>query len=192
MTCCIQPNHREFVKEKQDCAPEGVADKMTVVDTLLVCFFIFCLWGNISVDIWMGFDVDLSDTGFEFHKIVYQQGAQYDPLFVHNSPYMRWSALLTAIFYAPYYIFATRSLLNGDGLGKKNSLTRNYSWFYSIGMFLNMSVVLLLEFREYYANSKLAPRMGLYWIPCGAYWCIPFLLIFRMYKEDYHADIKVD
>ena len=163
-----------------------------MVDRLLACFFLFCLWGNVSVDVWMGLDVDLSNTGFEFHKIVYQQGVQYDPLFVHNSPYMRWSALLTAVFYAPYYILAVISLLNGDGLGRKNSFTRIYSWFYSIGMFLNMSIVLGLEFREYYLNSELTPKLGFYWIPCGAYWFIPFLLLFRMHKEYYDTDIKVE
>ena len=131
----------------------------------------------------MGLDVDLRSTGFAFHRIVYESGVKFDPLFVENSPYMRYSALLTALIYAPYYVVATISLLKGDGLGKRSSFVRNYSWVYAVGMFVNMSIVLSLEYNEFRLGSKLAPKLGFYWIPCGSYWLIPFLLIFRLQRE---------
>ena len=152
-------------------------------DRALAFFFLFCLWGNVSVDIFMGLDVDLRSTGFAFHRIVYESGVKFDPLFVENSPYMRYSALLTAFIYAPYYVVATISLLKGDGLGKRSSFVRNYSWVYAVGMFVNMSIVLSLEYNEFRLGSRLAPKLGLYWIPCGSYWLIPFLLIFRLQRE---------
>ena len=152
-------------------------------DRALAFFFLFCLWGNVSVDIFMGLDVDLRSTGFAFHRIVYESGVKFDPLFVENSQYMRYSALITAIIYAPYYVIATISLLKGDGLGKRSSFVRNYSWVYAVGMFVNMSIVLSLEYNEFRLGSKLAPKLGFYWIPCGSYWLIPFLLIFRLQRE---------
>ena len=153
-------------------------------DYLLACFFLFCLGGNISVDIWMGMDIDLNTTGYEFHKIVYDSGIKYDPLFVDNSPYMRWSAFITAIVYAPYYVIASKCLFYGQGLGNQNSFIRTYSFYYAYGMFINMSIVLYLELKEYYNNTTLAPSLGFYWIPCGAYWIVPLLIIIRMRKED--------
>lgn len=37
-------------------------------DLALAAFYAFAIWGNISVDMWMGFDVDLRTTGYSFHQ----------------------------------------------------------------------------------------------------------------------------
>ena len=74
--------------------------------------------------------------------------------------------------------------LHGQGLGNQNSFIRTYSFYYAYGMFINMSIVLYLELKEYYNNTTLAPSLGFYWIPCGAYWIVPLLIIIRMRKED--------
>ena len=152
-------------------------------DFALASFYLFCLWGNVSVDIWMGFDIDLRTTGYTFHEIVHQSGKTFDPLFLENSFYMRYSALLTAVVYAPYYVLASITLYRGDGLGKHNSMVRYYAWFYAVGMFLNMTIVLILELIELYKQSPLAPTLGLYWIACGSYWLTPLLVWLRLKNE---------
>lgn len=70
----------------------------TVSDLLLASFFAFALFGNVTVDVWMGFDVDLLDSGFppdslaaQYHRLVWQSGRDYDPLFIDNSGYMPWA-----------------------------------------------------------------------------------------------------
>lgn len=85
------------------CARARKTRAMRSADLLLAAFYAFALWGNIAVDVWMGLDVDLRTTGFAFHRLVWQSGHDFDPLFLNNGPYMRWSALGTALLYAPYY-----------------------------------------------------------------------------------------
>ena len=41
---------------------------MKLGDLALAAFYAFAIWGNISVDMWMGFDVDLRTTGYSFHQ----------------------------------------------------------------------------------------------------------------------------
>ena len=156
----------------------AVAD---IADKALAAFFAFALFGNISVDVWMGADIDLRTTGIGFHQTVYASGAAYDPLFLANGPYMRWSALATAWLYAPYYAAAIPTLLRGDGLG--SGWLRQYAWLYAIGMLVNMSIVLALELRELVAATSLAPSLGAYWIPTGAYWLVPLYVLDRLVRE---------
>ena len=164
----------------------------SVADRALAAFFAFALWGNVAVDVWMGLDIDLRSTGFAFHQTVYAQGRDFDPLFIANSPYFRWSAFGTALLFAPYYILAIPSLASGRGLGAQGTLIRRLSWVYGAGMFVNMSVVLVLELVELAAGSELAPALGPYWIPCGLYWVVPLVVLLRLVREDNAVGEKVD
>ena len=163
----------------------------TVSDLLLASFFAFALFGNVTVDVWMGFDVDLLDSGFppdslaaQYHRLVWQSGRDYDPLFIDNSGYMRASALGTAVLYFPFYPLAIGALLAGQGLGSPGSLTRRYGHVYGCGMLLNMTIVLAMEAIELFCGTALAPSLGAYWIPCGAYWLVPLLVLRRLWRED--------
>ena len=162
---------------------EGGGGGATTADYLLAAFYLFALWGNVSVDVFMGLDIDLQSTGFAFHKEVYRAGQAYDPLFLDNAGYMRASALVTALFYAPYYVMAVPPLLRGQGLGNFGSLLRKYAWTFAVGMLGNMTIVLLLELREAVAGSELAPSIGYYWIPCGLYWVVPLCVLVRLVTE---------
>ena len=77
---------------------------VTACRCLLAACFVFFSVGNLTVDLFMGFDVCLLSTGWAYHQLVYNYGETSDPLFLANSPYFRYSALVTAIVYFPYYI----------------------------------------------------------------------------------------
>ena len=48
---------------------------------------------------------------------------------------------------------------------------------------MNMTIVLLMELRELMVGSALAPSLGFYWVPCGAYWVVPLLVLLRLTRE---------
>ena len=52
-------------------------DEMKYGDAAFAAFYVFAIFGNLSVDVWMGFDVDLSTTGLAFHQTVFDMGKQY-------------------------------------------------------------------------------------------------------------------
>ena len=156
----------------------------TVFDCFYAFFFAFALWGNVSVDLWMGLDIDLLGTGFAFHNTVYEAGKAFDPLFIENSPYMKYSALVSALLFAPFYLLAVPQLMKGNGFGTKGSFRRNFAYVYAVGMAANMGIVLYMEFYEYFSGSSLAPSLGFYWIPCGAYFVVPLVLLARLIRED--------
>ena len=151
-------------------------------DLLLACFYAFCIFGNISVDLFMGLDKDLKETGWAYHRTVHAFAA-VDPLFLQNSFYMRYSALFTAVAFAPYYVLGIRAFLKGQGLGKRGSLTRKYANVYAIGMSANMTIVLALECIEFWKQSALAPQLGAYWLTVVPYWVVPLLVKRRLTRE---------
>ena len=163
----------------------------TASDRAFAAFFLFALWGNATVDLFMGLDIDLRTTGWSFHATVWQAGHDFDPLFLANSAYMRWSALGTAAAFAPYYALAVPALLRGDGLGARGSRVRRYALCYAVGMGLNMTVVLGLELREWAGGTALAPRWAAhYWVPVLLYWLVPALVWRRLRREDADDDHK--
>ena len=155
----------------------------TPVDLLLLAFFAFSLFGNITVDIWMGMDVDLQTTGWSIHKTVYKMGHDFDPLFLDNSFYMRYSALVTAVLFLPYYVLAIRALLTGEGLGIPGSVTRKLAKVYAIGMSANMCIVFMMEAMEAMKQSRLSPKLGLYWVTVVPYLVVPVLVLQRLKHE---------
>jgi hypothetical protein len=154
------------------------------VDLCLAFFFAFSVFGNFTVDFWMGLDVNLLSTGWSYHKMVHDMASICDPLFLANKGYMRASALVTAIAFMPYYVLAIDALLRGSGLGVPGSQLRRYARVYAIGMFLNMTIVFGLEFKEFVQGSKLAPHLGFYWCTVLAYWVVPALVALRLRSED--------
>ena len=170
---------------------------MTAQDLILAAFYAFALFGNVTVDVWMGFDVNLLDSGFapdslaaQYHRLVWQSGRDYDPLFLDNRGYMQASALGTAILYFPYYVLAIRALLCGEGLGAQGSMLRGYAKVYGYGMLLNMSIVLVMEATELAYKTALAPSLGVYWLPCGSYWLVPLLVLRRLWREEEEWSLK--
>lgn len=140
---------------------------------LLAGCFAFFLFGNVAVDVWMAADVDLRQTGFALHQQVYEYGLQSDPLFLENSPYMRWSALATALLFLPYYlVMIWRLLVRGAGLPAAGPL-HTYSWLFVWIMGTNMSIVLSLELFHFLQQDHLAPQLGPMLGTVGLYLLVP-------------------
>ena len=71
-----------------------------------------------------------------------------------------------------------------NGLVRERQFLTMISVIFNVfGMLVNMSIVLALELRELVAATSLAPSLGAYWIPTGAYWLVPLYVLDRLVRE---------
>ncbi len=140
------------------------------VDIFFILFFLYFFWAAWTVDIWMGLDIDLLSTGWEYHRLVHEYGRNVDPAFLANTCYFRWSALASGLLCGPLYPF----LIYG--------LVRRRRWvilpgrIWGVLMALNMTVIFFLEF----AFEPHPQQLVLFMATTGPYLIVPLLFLLRL------------
>ena len=93
-----------------------------------------------------------------------------DPVFCYNPPWMKIMALVSFVFYLPFYIFAIYAFVFG------RNWIRPWGLMYAWGMFYTLTIILVEE----YCGEVASPQYTKVFLANVLYWIFPLILMIRL------------
>jgi hypothetical protein len=151
-----------LIAEKNRKKFSGMVQLDSNAKAFWLMYMAFVLSNAIFIDTYYIFYDGLKESQYWLHGIALGTAKEYDPLWAEGGKAMKVAVFLS-LFVTVWFAFSVGpTLIVDSSFGNYKSTTKLVSYLYCAGSAISTILVFALEFKEYCANSDLAPSFSMW------------------------------